>query len=203
MPKIRKAPANFSFPQANSKPVEIQKKSKNTNDTARYNSSLSETRAGREGYDYGEWRKHHDNGKHNGWGKGGKKDAMETLEAELQRILEEQAVEAQEQAQQAAQEEIKLDEVKQEQIQDVQQKEDLQSSDEKSLQEKEDLEKYDFRAENIEQNAPKEVKTSNNKTIAKTFQIQVSDAEHKTPSFTGILLKKENETEIKRDNQNQ
>lgn len=204
MPKITNAPKHIQH--RSHKPAEVEAKPKKQeaekpSESYPRNESLSKTRAMRDGIDYGSWRKDeiendYDEKHGKGWGKGGKKEVKEALEAELQRLIQEQLAQAEARAAEAAKAEIKLAEIKQEQIQDTREKEELKDFDEKAYQIKREIKKDDLEAETVKQNAPKEVKRSHNETIAETFQISIPKDEHAIPSISSILLEKDIETEV-------
>lgn len=204
MSKIRKAPPHTAV--QHHKPKVHKEKPKEQDAiiehyAQRNNLSLSEARALRDGINYGDWRRDgievsykEKHGK--GYGKGGKKAVVESLEAELREILEKRISEAEAKAEAEAKEQVRIDEIKQEQIQDTQKKEDLRDFDEKAYKRKIELKKESIEADTIKQTAPKEVKKSFIETVAKTHQIDIHKNEYTTPSISSILLQKEIESEI-------
>lgn len=203
MPKVRKGPPKVHRPQQQPK-VPKPKAEHNEADQpvkrAKQNESLSETRALREGIDRGKWRKDdvetdyrrkRNNGHHHG-----QKKKLESLEAELNQILQEEIAQAEIEAQEAMLEEVKLEEVKQEQLQDTMEKDELEAYDEKGGLRKDEIEKDDSKAQELKATAPKEVKKSHSEATAKVHGVEIPRSEHKTTSFADILLDKDIESEV-------
>ena len=160
--------------------------------------SLEELQAIYEGYDYGSWKKGEVEGKHGCKGK--KHGLKKKLEAEIQRILEEQKARQEAQAQLEQQEALKQEQIKQEQIRDDRQKQEFKAQEQKSEQRRDAIERENLHAEELKRTAPKEVKKSHADSVENQFQIEIPRSEHLTPSFTSILQEQQIDTEVKQEN---
>ena len=161
--------------------------------------SLEELQSIYDGYDYGSWKKGKVRGKHGNHGR--KEGHKKKLEAEIQKILEEQKARQEAQAKIEQEQALKQEQIKQEQIRDDQQKQDFKAQEIRTEQRKDDLKREDRQAEESKRTAPKEVKKSYSDSVENQFQVEIPRNEHLTPSFTSILQEQQIDTEVKQENQ--